>query len=294
MTGPGGQEPGPCAQATGGLLVTGASGYLGGVLAVRAAAAGWSMTGTCLTAVAGPGLVRLDVRDRDAVLAVLRQVRPSAVVHAAAAYGDWATTADGSAHLALAARDVGARLVHVSSDALFPGSPDPYDEQATPAPVYAYGAAKAAAETAVRAVSPRAVVVRTSLIVGDGRSPHERHVRELLAGADGVLFTDAIRCPVHVHDLADALLELASGDYAGVLHVAGTHAVSRHQLGVLVALRDGRDPATLRAAARAELGSVIPGEVRLSVARAQDLLRTRLRGVEEFLVPGPHDIHARP
>ena len=110
-------------------------------------------------------------------------------------------------------------------------------------------------------------------------------MRDLLAGARGVLFTDAIRCPVHVHDLADALLELASGDHAGVLHVAGTQAINRHQLGVLVALREGLDPAPLHAGSWAELGLMIPGEVRLSVARAQRLLHTRLRGAEEFLAP---------
>ena len=142
MTGPGGQEPGLCAQATGGLLVTGASGYLGGVLAVRAAAAGWPVTGTCLTAVAGPGLVRLDVRDRDAVLAVLRRDRPAAVVHAAAAYGDWATTADGSAHLALAARAVGAQPAGTRVQRRAAGLADPYANRPRAAPVYAYGAAR--------------------------------------------------------------------------------------------------------------------------------------------------------
>lgn len=269
------------------LLVTGAGGYLGGVLVARAVAAGWSVTGASRSAVPGPGQVRLDVRDRDAVAALLWQLRPDAVVHAAAGYGDWVTTADGSAQVAMAAREVGARLVHVSSDAVFPGSPHPYDEQAVPAPVYAYGAAKAAAETAVRAVAPDAAIVRTSLILGDGRSPHERHVRQLAAGADGGLLTDAVRCPVHVDDLADALLELAAGDHAGVLNVAGTDAVDRHRLGVLIAVRDGMDPTGLRGGTRAELGLVMPGEVRLSVTRAQALLRTRLRGAEEFLRPVP-------
>ena len=50
----------------------------------------------------------------------------------------------------------------------------------------------------------------------------------------GALFTDEIRCPVAVQDLASALLELVGGDAAGVLNVAGPEAVSRHELGVLV------------------------------------------------------------
>lgn len=85
--------------------------------------------------------------------------------------------------------------------------------------------------------------------------------------------------------LGGALVELASGSHAGVLNVAGTQAVSRHRLGVLVALANGLDPEPLRAGSSAERGLTVPGEVRLCVARAQKVLRTRLRGVEEFLAP---------
>jgi dTDP-4-dehydrorhamnose reductase len=54
--------------------------------------------------------------------------------------------------------------------------------------------------------------VLLSLIIGDGDSAHEKHVHALAAGAvTGALFTDDIRCPVHVTDLAAALLELAAG-----------------------------------------------------------------------------------
>jgi dTDP-4-dehydrorhamnose reductase len=88
-----------------------------------------------------------------------------------------------------------------------------------------------------------------------------------------------------VHDLVDALLELAAGDYPGILNVAGTQAVNRHQLGVLLARREGRDPAVLRAGTHAELGVVRPADVRLSVGRAQALLRTPLRAVADFLTP---------
>lgn len=73
--------------------------------------------------------------------------------------------------LAQAAAQRGIRLVHVSSDALFSGRRhDQYDEACLPDPVTPYGAAKAAAETAVRLLDAGAVVARTSLIIGDGRS----------------------------------------------------------------------------------------------------------------------------
>jgi len=262
------------------LLITGATGHLGRHLSSRAAAAGWAVTGTYLTA-PGPGAAEpLDVRDPAAVHEIVRRVRPEVVVHTAAGRDDWRVMADGAAHVALAAAAAGVRLVHVSTDALFSGRDVHYDETALPDPVYPYGAAKAAAETAVRAITPAAAVVRTSLIVGYGEGGHETLTRSLITGrARGALYTNQIRKPVHVDDLADALLEVAAGDYAGVLHVAGADAVSRYDLGVLVARREGLDPALIPA----DPAAPAPVDVRLITDRARSVLKTRLRGAHEFL-----------
>ena len=98
-----------------------------------------------------------------------------------------------------------------------------------------------------------------------------------------MLFTDKIRKPVHVDDLAAALLELAPTDYAGILNVAGPDAISRYDLGVLMARRDGLDPARIPAGSLAETGRSMPTDVRLCTDKATALLHTRLRGVQEFM-----------
>jgi dTDP-4-dehydrorhamnose reductase len=266
------------------VLVTGATGSLGRRVAARAA--GFTVIGTYVRQPpesAGFAAVRLDIRDPGAVRETLERARPDVVIHTAAGRdrGDWAANADGAAHVAVASAAAGVRLVHVSSDAVFSGRDVDYDEDAPPDPVYSYGAAKAAAETAVRAVSPAAAIVRTSLILGDGRGAHEILTHDLVAGrVRGALFTDDIRRPVHVDDLADALLELATNGYAGVLNVAGADALSRYDLGVLVARRDGLDPAAIPAA-QSPPGR--PTDVRLRIGKAAGLLRTRLRGAREFM-----------
>jgi dTDP-4-dehydrorhamnose reductase len=216
------------------ILITGATGSLGRVLHRRAAAAGWTATGTYLTRAGQGATERLDIRDPADVRRVLRETRPDVVVHTASGRdrADWAATADGAANVAVAAAAQGVRLVHVSTAALFSGRDVHYDEDALPDPVYPYGAAKAAAETAVRAIAPGAAVIRTSLIVGDGYGGHEQLTRDLIAGrVRGALFTDEIRTPVHVDDLAAALLEIAASDLRGVLNVAGADPVSRYDLG---------------------------------------------------------------
>lgn len=103
----------------------------------------------------------------------------------------------------------------------------------------------------------------------------------------GALFTDDIRCPVHVTDLAAALWEITRSDAAGVFHLAGPEALSRYELGVLIARRDGLDPARLPSARRSDTG--LPGglDVRLDSRTTQQKLRTRFRGAREFLSGKP-------
>ncbi|TDC46474.1 NAD-dependent epimerase/dehydratase family protein [Jiangella ureilytica] len=272
------------------VLVVGGSGFLGGELVRQSTAAGDDVVATYRSrpgSLDGADWRPLDIRRREDVATLTDAVRPDVVVNAAYVQADWATTADGAANVALAAAAAGARLVHVSSDAVFSGAAVHYDEASVPDPVNAYGAAKAAAETVVRAVVPRAVIARTSLILGDGGSPQERFVHDVATGRrDGVLFTDDIRCPVHVADLAAALLELAASDRSGIHHVAGSDAVSRYELGVLVAQRDGLDAAVLRTGTRAASGPPGPLDVRLDCRETQRRLRTRLRGAREFLACG--------
>ncbi|MBQ0854926.1 sugar nucleotide-binding protein [Streptomyces sp. BH-SS-21] len=270
------------------ILIIGGSGYLGTELIRQAAAAGQPTVATYATepgSAARTAWCHLDLRDPEQVDAVVAEVGARSVVNASSGQADWAVTAQGPVRLAMATARHGCRLVHVSSDAVFSGSRVHYDELSLPDPVTPYGAAKAAAETGVLLVHPQAVVARTSLIIGDGRSGHERAVRELAAGTrDGCLFTDDIRCPVHVADLAAAVLELASTNAHGVHHLAGADALSRHELGVLIAERDGIDASRLPTGLRA--GSAFPGalDVRLDSRATQRKLRTKLRGARRFLV----------
>ncbi|MEV7413057.1 sugar nucleotide-binding protein [Streptomyces althioticus] len=272
------------------VLIVGGSGFLGSELVRQARAAG-HVTGATFATRPGsaPNAIwhALDLRDPQDMESVVADLAPCVIINATSGGVDWAVTAEGPVRLALVAERHGCRLVHVSSDAVFSGASAHYDESQLPDPVTPYGAAKAAAETGVRLVYPDAVVARTSLIIGDRRSVHVRAVHELASGRwDGVLFTDDVRCPVHVSDLAAALLELGFSDASGVRHLAGADAVSRYDLGVLIARRDGLDISRLRAGRRSESG--IPGalDVRLDCRATQRELVTCLRGAREFLLEG--------
>lgn len=269
------------------VLIVGGSGFLGTELVRQASAAGHRVAATFATRPCdGPEAMwhEVDLRDDGRVKEVVASRAPCVVINASSGSANWAVTAEGSVRLAMTAVKYDCRLVHVSSDAVFSGSRVHYDESCLPDPVTPYGAAKAAAETGVRLLAPAAVIVRTSLIIGGIQSEHVRLVHDLATGSrTGALFTDDVRCPVHVRDLAAALLELAFTDACGVHHLAGGDAVSRHGLGVLIAQRDGLDASRLPKGLRASTSLSGALDVRLDSRATQAKLRTRMRGVHEFL-----------
>lgn len=274
------------------LLVTGGSGFLGSELARQARAAGWQVVATHHAhATLGQGTVPLDVTDPAAVEALVAATRPDAVVNTAYVLGGealWPVTAEGPGHVARAAARHGARLVHLSTDLVFDGSRGRWTEADPPSPIIPYGEAKAHAEREVAEVDPGALVVRTSLLLDSPLRLGPQETRPLEAARGEIemsFFTDELRTPVSVQDLAAALLEIVAEhpELAGPLHIAGPDVVDRLELARLVCLHHGVDPSRLRGSLSAELPGVRPRDATLDSARAAGLLRTRQRGIREVL-----------
>jgi dTDP-4-dehydrorhamnose reductase len=254
------------------VLVTGGSGYLGAELLRQAPEA----VGTYRTN-AFPGGVPLEIRDREDVRRVAEG--HEVVIHTAYVQTDSSVIEDGTAAVAESCAATGARLVHVSSDVVFDGALGrPYRESDQALPINEYGRAKAAAEQVVAERCPGAVTVRTSLIYGGPSLPPSRQEQDALDG-EVRFFTDEIRSPVQVGDLASAILDLARrADVAGPVHLNGADDASRYELACLIVAARGGDPAQVQSASFRELGLNRPADCRLASDRVPPL-----RGVRHVL-----------
>jgi dTDP-4-dehydrorhamnose reductase len=265
------------------LLVTGGAGYLGSEVCRQALARGAEVLATQHERTPPQGRpVRLDVRDDEAVQRLLMRHGPDVVVHTAYVPSGPeldATIVRGSAAVAAAAHRCGARLLHLSTDLVFDGEQGaPYDESAEPRPVSDYGAAKLEAERLVLRAHPEALVVRTSLLYGKAEDESRKGPQEELAALGEVEFyTDEIRCPTLVGELAAALLELAGRADAGLLHVAAPEAVSRYELARRLRAAAGLDPDAVRGAPSPRSGRA--RNVALDSARAAEILGKPLTGM---------------
>jgi len=215
-------------------VVTGSNGQLGRALVESLAQA----PGREL--VASADHPRLDVSDADAVERFFGDLpaRPDFLVNAAAftqvdrceREPELARQSNAVAPrlLALACRDRGVRLVHVSTDYVFDGEGRrPYREDDEPAPRSAYGRTKLEGERAVLDTSPDFLVVRSSWIFGDGRNfiaailNQARQRRSGRATGPLRVVDDQTGQPTYAVDLAPALQDLSEAGASGLIHVAG-------------------------------------------------------------------------
>jgi dTDP-4-dehydrorhamnose reductase len=144
-------------------------------------------------------------------------------------------------HLARAAREKGAVLVHVSSDYVFDGaSRRPYSEQDPARPLGAYGVSKLAGELLVASSGAEHLIVRTSGVFGRGGSRGkggsfvERILERARTGAPLRVVGDQVFAPTYAPDLAGALVTLAERGARGLVHVTNSGYCSWHALATAV------------------------------------------------------------
>jgi dTDP-4-dehydrorhamnose reductase len=234
---------------------------------------------------------RVDLSDERAARRLIAAAQPDAIIHTSAVVSGellHPLNVNGSRHVALAATEAHARLIHLSSDVIFDGEHAPYDERASPQPITAYARSKAEAEQIVAESSRHPVIVRTSLIYGF--QPMDPRTRDTLDGKMPRLFSDEFRCPIFVNDLADALLELIArkpvfSEKPGfsVLNLAGPQKLSRYEFGLKLARAFGVDPKFEPAPSESH-PTPRPRDVTLDISLAQTVLQTRLRSVDEVIL----------
>ena len=305
------------------ILITGASGFLGGYLAQAAQAQAAQGKGELLgtywehpVAMPGVELHRMDLTNLVAVAQFVRKVQPQIIIHSAAlanldtceAQKDlaWRTNVDAARMIAAVARELSCRLIHISTDMVFDGKKGNYTEDDALEPLSYYGYSKRAAEEAVLRAYPEALVVCVALLFGfsvaGGNSFSAEIYNRLRAGQKVKVFADQYRTPIWAGNAAQAILELAEKERAGILHLAGTERISRADFARELARQINADLNLLEAVSMHEVNWLVPRpeDVSLNTNRAREILRAPLldcrAGIQQMLAMAPQalqDISAK-
>lgn len=228
--------------------------------------------------------LHLDLVSPGGVRDAVERERPGAVFFCAYHRANRAVTVEAAVLAARAAFAVGARYVFFSSDLVFDGRTGNYHEQSVTGPLLPYGSMKAEAEALVRSEHSGAVVIRTSLLVGESgimiRPLYE--CENLVRGQPVELYRDEWRSPTHVDDVARAAWELCRHDLAGTYHVAGPERLSRVELGRLLCELFRFNPALIRETDRPPSR---PRDTSLDSRRAAALLGWAPRALTSLVRP---------
>jgi dTDP-4-dehydrorhamnose reductase len=221
------------------ILITGARGMLGRTLARQLAP---------VHTVFAADREDFDIADSLAVERACGQFRPQAVLHCAAmTHVDDAESQPepafrvngaGSAHVAAACHQVGARLIAFSTDYVFDGGLDrPYQEDDIPNPQTVYGKSKLAGELAIRRHCPNHLLLRVAWLYGAG-GPSFVHTMLRLGSQPGPplkVVADQLGNPTSADAVAERVLELLDVPAVGTWHLTADGEATWYQFARAIA-----------------------------------------------------------
>ncbi len=191
----------------------------------------------------------IDIADMDSVREACSKHKPDAIINTAAyvRVDDCETEQDkafrvnalGARNVAVLAQELGAKLVHLSTDYVFGGEAEqrttPYTEFDIPVPLSIYGRSKLAGETFVRHLCSKHFVIRTAGLFGVAGSSGKggNFVETVLRLAKGRgelrVVNDQVFSPTYTHDLAKKITRLISTEYYGIFHITNKGACSWYE-----------------------------------------------------------------
>jgi dTDP-4-dehydrorhamnose reductase len=191
----------------------------------------------------------LDIAQPEAVRECIGRHRPALIINAAAYTAvDKAESepdaarrinAEGPAHLAAAAREHGARLLHISTDFVFDGmTSTPYAPEAATNPLSVYGRTKRDGELAVlEALPQRSVIVRTAWVYAAAGANFLRTMLRIMAANRAVrVVADQVGTPTAARSLAEVLWWIAAReDIRGIHHFTDAGTASWYDFAVAIA-----------------------------------------------------------
>ena len=238
------------------ILITGASGLLGLNIALEAAKEHrvFGQVNSYRLNTAAFSTIQADLLVPGAIQRLIEDTQPDWVIHCAAlANVDLCETnpqqaqqlnSEVAAELAQFVARGGARLIHVSTDAVFDGQKGGYSEQDAPNPLGVYARSKLAGELAVAKANPQAIIARVNLFgwsLTGKRSLAEFFFNSLSGKKPCMGFTDVFFCPMLANDLGMVFMKMLEAGLSGLYHTVGSQPLSKYQFGVQVARRFGFD-----------------------------------------------------
>lgn len=242
---------------------------------------------------------KMDLTRNDDIIKTMQKIKPDVIVHAAAMADvdlceqeqEIATriNVEATSTISEQATKIGSFLVYVSTDYVFDGKKGMRVESDIPNPINHYGRSKLGGENAVQDTARKWCIARTSIPYGI----HPTLKRFLTAVAQNLkekkefsLTTDQYICPTYLPNLSKMIIEIATRQIAGIIHVSGATRLSRYQIGAMLADKMGLDKKFLKPVKISEMKNWTakrPQDSSLDTSKAARILKEKPLGIDPGL-----------
>jgi S-adenosylmethionine synthetase len=277
------------------ILITGASGLLGrDCMAVFSRDPEWETLGLAFTRV-GENLRKVDLTNADQVTAVVREFKPTVILHAAAERRPDIVeqqqeqtkqiNVDATKRLCDLASEIGAYVVFISTDYVFDGTKPPYKPTDKPHPLNQYGLSKAEGEKVVIETSPENIVLRVPVLYGAVENLDESAITVLFSKVKDISKPAEMnhfekRYPTSCSDVGEAIKVLVDSrvknpHLTGIFHWSGNEEMTKYEMALAMADLFGIPSQNIVADTKPATGAPRPYDCHLDCSRMEELGATK-------------------
>ncbi|MBL7094217.1 NAD(P)-dependent oxidoreductase [candidate division KSB1 bacterium] len=201
----------------------------------------------------------------------------------------WKINVQAVKNIVYAARKIGTKIVHLSSDYIFDGKNGPYSENDSPSPLGYYGKSKLASENVLHASDLDYSIVRTMVLYGAAINVRPNYVTWLISALKEnknlKIVTDQVGNPTLADDLAATILKIIELEKWDTFHVAGSEIIDRYKFALKIAEVFGLEDNFISPIITSDLNQTALRPLRsgFNVIKATTELGVKLSNIEEGL-----------
>jgi dTDP-4-dehydrorhamnose reductase len=242
-------------------------------------------------------LEKLDITDIESVKNLINKIKPEIVIHAAGMVYPikceenkklaWKINVIGTKNLLECCKDIGSKIVYISTDYVFDGKNNPYDELDQTNPLNYYGQTKLESEKLILSINEY-LIIRTAWVNDVEKNSSSFIMQVINSLKNNEVFSvpfDQYGSPTITSNLSEIIFELIQKNQKGIFHVTGLTYIDRYNFAIKIAEVFLLNRKLIKKISTAELNQKIkrPLEVNLDLKKLKSIITTKIFSLDEQL-----------
>ncbi len=287
------------------ILIIG-HGFLGKAILGNAKKIGMSCTCASLNP-KNREILKIDITNSDSINEIIMVVKPKCIINCAANVNldfleknpkiAFSVNSHGPQKLAQISKNNKIKFIHISTDGVFAGEKENYEEGSLPNPINIYAKSKALGEKLVMDEYPESIIVRTNFFGFDIDRKflfnwvlNQLEKKLLITGFNDVIFT-----PLEIQNLSKMIIELTTINFNGIIHLASDEKISKYEFATKIAEIFNLDKKLIVKGSIEDMKMIAkrPKNTSLLNKKSKLILKTKVCSIKSSLIRIKRDIESK-